>query len=182
MKVRVSMFFLVLVLSFAKSVQAQVYAGGGFVYSSLSKSGLDDVTGFGIDIQKEMQYAETKLNFVPTIHLSVLHSNVFRQVNAFYANSVVLSPSFSYKLIESKRISISPFASPFLGWLFAYRREDLLFEAGNRNEAIYGFEFGLEFKIEVYENLELKINPITLQIGDNDFRQGMVSVLFRLSK
>ena len=163
-----------LVFLLTQELTAQVYAGGGFVYSSLSKSSLDDVTGFGIDIQKEMRYAETKLSLIPTIHLAVLHSNVFRQTNAFYANSISFTPSFSYQLIKGNRISISPFAAPFLGWLFAYRDQDLFFDEGYRNEAIYGLEFGIEINIKVYKNLELKINPISLQIGDNDFRQGMV--------
>jgi len=181
MKFKIAIFLLALVLVFIKPVPAQVYAGGGFVYSSLSKSGLDDVTGFGIDIQKEIKYAETKLSFAPTIHLSVLHSNAFRQVNAFYANNFIFSPSFTYKLLEGSRFSISPFASPFAGWLFAYRDQDLFFDAGYRNEAIYGVEFGIEFKVNLYDNLTFKINPLTIQIGDNDFRQGMISLLFRLS-
>jgi hypothetical protein len=173
----ISLFFFI-----QKTAQSQVFVGGGYVYSSLSQSGLDDVRGFGIDIQKELNYGETNWNFVPTLHLTVLNSNVFRQVNAFYANNFIFSPSVSYSLWKGNRISISPFASPFVGWLFAIRRSDLIFDAAYINSAIYGLEFGLEFKVRLYENLELKINPITLQIGDNDFRQGMISVLFKLSK
>lgn len=161
---------------------SQVYAGGGFVYTSLSKSGLDDVSGFGIEIQKEIRFNQTKLSIIPRMHLTVLHSNVFRQVNAFYANTISLAPTISYKIIETDRISISPFASPFMGWLFAYRDQDLFFDNGYRNEAIYGLEFGMEFTVRLYQFLEVKIDPITLQIGDNDFRQGMISLVFRLSK
>ncbi|WP_375581301.1 hypothetical protein ABWH96_09955 [Marivirga tractuosa] len=180
-KLSVFLALLPLFLISVKPLKAQVYAGGGFVYTSLSESGLDDVTGFGIDIQKEFTYKTSKLIFIPTVHLSVLHSNVFRQTNPFYANNFIFSPSIAYKLVEGNRISISPFASPFAGWLFAYRDSDLFFDEGYRNEAIYGLEFGLEFKIKLYENLEFKINPITLQLGDNNFRQGMISMLFRLS-
>jgi len=182
MKIKITLCLLVLLHILCDKIHAQVYAGGGFVYASLSNSGLDDVSGFGIDIQKEIRYGETNLSFIPTIHLTVLHSNVFRQVNPFYANTISLAPSASYKLLETNRVSISPFASPFLGWLFAYRDQDLFLDEGYRNEAIYGMEFGVEFNIKVYEYLEIKINPITLQIGDNDFRQGMASLLFRLSK
>lgn len=182
MKTKNTFFLLAFLFILLTKSHAQVYAGGGFVYASLSNSGLDDVSGFGIDIQKEIRYGETKLSFIPTIHLTVLHSNVFRPVNAFYANTISLAPSASYKLLETNRVSISPFASPFVGWLFAYRDQDLFLDEGYRNEAIYGVDFGVEFNIKVYEYLEIKINPISLQIGDNNFRQGMASILFRLSK
>ncbi|WMN11330.1 hypothetical protein QYS49_37985 [Marivirga salinae] len=177
-----SLIFAVLIFMTTYEMTAQIYAGGGFVYSSLSQQGLDDVTGFGIDIQKEFTHEGGKFSLNPTVHITVLNSNIFREFNAFYANTISFAPSVGYKILEGNRISITPFASPFIGWLTGYRNEDVFFDAGFRNEIIYGLEFGLEIKVALYENLELKLNPITFQIGDNDFRQGMISVLFRLSK
>ena len=180
-KCKASLLILLLFLTL-QEVKGQVYAGGSFVYASLSQSGLDDVTGFGIDIQKEFTREGSKINFHPTIHVTVLNSNVFRQVSPFYANTISFAPSVAYALLVRDRISIAPFASPFVGWLVGYRDQDLFFDAGYMNEIIYGVQLGLEIKVALYENLEIKINPLTVQIGDNDFRQGMISVLFRVSK
>lgn len=61
-----------------QEANAQVYAGGGFVYSQLSQSGLDDPTGFGIDIQKEFAWEGSKINFSTSLHVTVLNSNLYR--------------------------------------------------------------------------------------------------------
>lgn len=177
-----TLIFMTLIYCYKHEIKAQVYVGGGFVYASLSPSGLDDVTGFGVEFQKEINSEDTRFVFSPTVRFTMLNSTMYRDANAFYANSLSFSSILAYKVIDRKRFSISPYAAPFAGWLLAIRFPDAINFAGYRDEMIYGLEFGLEFQVALNESLAVKINPITLQFGDNNFRQGMISVLFRLAK
>jgi hypothetical protein len=177
MKVTVSIFFLVLVLSFGKSVQAQIYAGGSYVYAQISESALDDVTGFSFDLQGDFKLRRDKMSLMPTIRLAVMDSKIYNIANPFYIKNLSFSSLLTYELVSIKGFSVSPYGGPFVSLLQGRRAPSLFYPAAFIDDTRVGAELGIELELEVYDYCTLKINPINVLIGNDFYRQGNINVL-----
>jgi hypothetical protein len=160
------------------SSKAQLFVGGSYVYTQISESGLDDVTGISFDLQGEFKLPKEKLSFIPTIRYAILDSKIYSQSNPFYIKNFSVGALVSYKLIEFKGFSLNPYAGPFINKIQGRRAPSLFFQSAFIDDTRYGVEFGLEFKLKVYDFFIIKINPINLQIGNEMYRQGNVNVMF----
>ena len=164
----------------AHTAFSQVFVGVGYAFSVLSESGLDEVNGLAINIQKDYKIGSDRWHLVPALQVSLLNSNIDRDISAFYATTVSVAPIVSYDLIKSEKFVVAPYIGPFAGWLAGVRSGDILFESAYLNELIWGAEFGLTFQINIIDNFQFKLNPINVQYGNGFFRQGTISLLFNL--
>ncbi len=176
---KVTLSFLALIL-FSFSLKAQTYVGAGYAYATLSQTGFDDVNGLAINIQKQFYLKADRWSITPSVQISLLPSKVEREILAFYATTLSVAPNFSYDLIKTKHLVIAPYVGPFAGWLRALRSADIVNEATSINEFTYGIETGLSFLIIINENLQFKLLPLHLQYGNDDLRQGSISLLMKL--
>ncbi len=159
---------------------SQVYLGGGYAYSMLSENSFDAVKGLAINIQRDYSIGNGKWHVSPALQVSLLSSNTTREVYSFYATTLSIAPVVSYDLLKFSRFVIAPYAAPFAGWLLGLRSGDIVFESAYLNELTWGAQFGLDFQVNISEDFQLKLLPLNLQYGNEFFRQGTVSLLFRL--
>ncbi len=177
LKVTLSILALILL---SVSVNAQTFLGGGFGYATLSQNGFDDVNGLAINIQRQFYLKSERWSVTPSAQISLLPSKIERDVFAFYATTLSIAPNFSYDLIKTKHLVIAPYVGPFAGWLRALRSADPAFEAASLNEFTYGIETGLSFLIIINEEVQFRLLPIHFQFGNQDFKQGSISLLMKL--
>jgi hypothetical protein len=171
-------FVFTCLLSF--SLSAQTYIGAGFGYASLPSIGNDDVNGLSLNIQKQFRLDSGRWSISPSVQIGLLTPQIERDFYKLYATTLSIAPNISYDIIKTKHFVLSPYAGPFVGWLRGLRSGTIISDPVYLNEITYGLEVGLSFLIVVNDNLQLKILPIHLQYGNDDFRQGSISLLFKL--
>ena len=164
----------------AHTAFSQVFLGGGYATSVLSQSGLDDVNGWAINIQKDYKVGAGRWHLIPALQISLLNSNIDRDISAFYATTVSVAPIVSYDLFKSEKFIVAPYIGPFAGWLAGVRSGDILVQSAYLNELIWGAEFGLAFQVNISDDFQFKLIPINVQYGNEFFRQGTVELLFKL--
>lgn len=177
MKNRYVTLLIILFVSNQFNAKAQLYAGGSYVYAQISESGLDDVTGFSFDVQGEFKLARERLSLMPTLRLAIMDSKIYYPSNPFYIKNLSFSPLFSYQLIQFKGFSLSPYGGPFISKLQGRRVPSQFFPVSFINDTRFGAEFGIEFKLRVYDYCTLKFNPINFLIGNEFLRQGNINIL-----
>ncbi|WKK83923.2 hypothetical protein QYS48_16915 [Marivirga arenosa] len=76
-----------------------------------------------------------------------------------------------------KWLTISIYGGPFISKLEARRAPSILFPAAFISDTRYGAEFGIGFKLNIYDVASVKINPLNLLIGNEYYRQGHINFM-----
>lgn len=177
MKSRIFVFLILAIIMIQYDAKAQLFAGGSYAYAQISESGRDDVRGFSFDLQGEFNLARENFVFIPTVRLAILDSKMYSPTNPFYIKNLSFSPLVTYRLIDFRGFSISPYGGPFVSKLQGRRAPSLLQPAAYIDDTRFGAEFGIEFRLKVYDYCTVKFNPINLLIGNEFFRQGNVNIM-----
>lgn len=166
---------------FIKSAKiSRTYFGGGFAGGLLSTSGLDEALGVSFKLQKEIGLGESRFRIDPTLNISLLYSTIDRDIDPFYSTITSLTPAIAYKLIQSKRLIVTPFVGPYANWIIGSRSGSVLFEPAYINEIRFGFEFGLAANILIKDNFSIKVIPFTYQVYEGYFLSFTSSILIGL--
>ena len=174
-------FFLIAVaFLFAHATPAQVYIGGGYAEAYLTEAPEDDATGIVISAEKEFKIDSGRWKLITAMHIGILYSKMGQQFLPAYSTTLSISPKISYDIIKLKRLTLAPFAGPFAGWLTGIQAGDLLYKPQQIGGLRYGVEVGLAANIAIHKKLHIKLVPVSIQYGNNFFKQGMVSLLIAL--
>ncbi len=180
MKVNSKILLLILIACLtAPLASAQVYVGAGYIESLfLEVSTVDDAHGFNISIQKVQRLGSSRWRAEPGLQLGFLYSNIGRNFQPSYANTLSLTPAVSYDIIKARWITLTPYAGPFVNWITGMKAGDLLFKPEQYNAWFVGVEIGLGIYLSFSENFSVKLVPFSYQTGNKLYRQGTISVLF----
>ncbi|HEY9886325.1 MAG TPA: hypothetical protein V6C96_03590 [Vampirovibrionales bacterium] len=177
MKFRLLILVLILSIGVFSQTKAQLYAGASYVYAQLSDSGLDQVYGFSFDLQGDFPTGNERTTLSPTFRMAVLESKIYNQGNPFYAKNFSFSPLLAYRLVSLKGLTISFYGGPFISQLEGRKTPSLLNTFEYISDTRFGAEFGLEFKLDFFGFFDLKMNPINLLIGNEEYRQGHINLM-----
>ena len=174
---------LVLVIGMG-TASAQTFLGVGFSNTQLSERALDDAAGFSLMVEKDFNLSKsTRWKIHPSLHVSFLFSDVDRDFEPLYLNIISLSPKVSFEVISikkmNKKMTIAPYANPFLSMLLGLQSGDPAFESSPIDKFKGGIESGVRVDI-VLGKTTIRLIPIAIQLGGSSYRQGMISYLFRL--
>ena len=172
---KVTLLLLVTLLS--RISPAQVAVGAGFSNVRVGLSAFDEADGVVITVKKD--FGQKRLQFTPMASAGIFFSEVNRQVAAFHASTITLSPSVSYTLFKIKKLEVKPFIGPQASWLTSIRSEDVLFDRRFMRAWRTGLNVGLNLQIHLSEAYSLELIPIQLLFGDEDFRQAQFQLLLK---
>ena len=164
-------------------INAQVFIGLGFSKAQLRESALD-AAGFSLMVEKDFNLSKsTRWKIHPNVHVSFLFSDAYRDFEPSYLNIISLSPKVSFEAISIKKMNtkmtIAPYANPFLSMLLGLQSGDPVFESSPIDKFKGGIESGIRIDI-VLGKTTMRLIPIAVQLGGSSYRQGMISYLFRL--
>ncbi len=170
---------LILVIGMS-TASAQTFLGVGFSNTQLSEKAFDDAAGFSLMVEKDIDLSKsTRWKMHPNLHVSFLYSDADRVFEPLYLNVISISPKVSYEVISSKKVQVAPYANPFLSMLLGLLSGDPAFESAPVDNFKGGIESGIRVDM-VLSKTTIRIIPIAVQLGGSFYRQGMISLLFRL--
>ncbi|MCV9385644.1 porin family protein [Reichenbachiella ulvae] len=173
--------FLVLMTGAFES-HSQVYVGAGYAEAMLSKSGIDDVHGMAITIQKPYPFQNReKWSFDPSLKVCILNSRATQDFYPAMSTTLGFSPLFSYRLVGLSWLEISPFVGPYVVWLNWLKGDiDLPTRSTYANEMLYGIEAGLNIDFKINDKWQIRLTPFSHQWNQDYYRQGVISVAIAL--
>ena len=175
---------LLLVGLLTQSVMGQTYLGGGYTEFFNRKIIKHDAQGGAISLQREMTLGDSRWQLAPIFQAGLLRD--YMPEDDFFLNRTVtlsVSPLVAYQLIRFKKFTFAPYVGPYVGWFTSltgtnvgFGEQDIyLVEKDTR--WLGGVEVGASFSFAFTEQFGMKLTPISAQLGNNGFRQGMLLLL-----
>lgn len=166
-------------LLYSYASDAQVFFGAGYDVVRLSESGNDESIGVVITLQKDFNIKTSKRSINPKVNVGLLYPNSNDSLQAYFSTLGMELP-VSYRISLGKRISIAPFAGPFLSWIVGVQDGNELIRSSHIDEIRGGLGLGLELNITITEKLAVKLLPLDYQLGNQNFQQFTSVLLFKL--
>ena len=171
----------------AQPAVGQTYLGGGYSNLISVKTSVYDAWGEAITLQREFALGNSRWQVNPTFHMGLLYAD--EAGGPFYNHTTTLSisPHVAYQLIRFKKIAFAPYVGPYLAWHnsleegFPYNSGDDLYLVTRGNRWVKGAEVGASISVAFTEQFSVKLTPLSVQLGNDGFRQGLYLLTFRIN-
>lgn len=159
---------------------SQTYIGVGYTETYLDRNAINDVKGISIDLQKEISLAESgKWKIIPAAHIGILYTRIDQEFLPAYTTTFSLAPLASFRVLKANFFQLSAFGGPFGSYILGLEGGDAqVSESSKRNYFRGGVELGISTTFAITEELSIKLVPYSIQIGNEDFRNGIISIYF----
>lgn len=184
-----SLFVSISILSICiLPANAQTYLGVGYAGTyNITESVIDDAYGVVIITQREVSLGNSYWRLIPTLHTALLFSKLGDDNFPAHTSVLSLSPLIAYDLIRFKKVTLTPYLGPALTWLASINADQItvdnrttVFDLERINRLQEGFEMGLAAYFQITDQFRIKLVPLSVQYGQDSFRQGMIILSFEL--
>ncbi len=179
----VALSILALIALLAQPVFSQTYLGAGYTEFLKRDISRYDAQGAVITVQREVTLGDSRWQLSPTLQAGLLR-DYFPDQDYFLNRTVTLSLSsqVGYQLVRFKKLTVTPNAGPYAAWFSSVLGTNVIGEEGiylaeSTNRWLGGVEVGASLSVAVTEQFGVKVTPLSAQIGNDGFRQGMLVLL-----
>ena len=174
---------LAFIVLLAQPVLSQTYLGGGYTEFLNREIYRYDAQGAVITVQREIALGDSRWQLSPTLQAGLLR-DYFPDQDYLLNRTVTLSvgPLVGYQLIRFKKLTVTPYAGPYAAWFSSVQGTNVIGEEGiylteSTNRWLGGVEVGASLSVAFTEQFGVKLTPLSAQIGNDGFRQGMLFLL-----
>ena len=174
---------LVLIGGLAQPVLSQTYLGGGYTEFLNREISRYDAQGIAMTVQREIVLGDSRWQLSPTLQAGLLR-DYFPDQDYFLNRTVTLSVGslVGYQLIRFKKLTVVPYAGPYAAWFSSVQGTNVTGEEGiylteSTNRWLGGVEVGASLSFAFTEQFGVKVTPLSAQISNDGFRQGMLFLL-----
>ncbi len=174
---------LVLIGGLAQPVLSQTYLGGGYTEFLNREISRYDAQGAVITVQREITLGDSRWQLSPTLQAGLLR-DYFPDQNYFLNRTVTLSVGslVGYQLIRFKKLTVVPYVGSYVAWFSSVQGTNVIGEEGiylteSTNRWLGGVEVGASLSVAFSEQFGVKVTPLSAQISNDGFRQGMLFLL-----
>ncbi len=161
---------------------SQMFIGGGYTETYINGSAFNDVKGLSIDLQKEISISESnKWKIIPMAHIGFLTTRIEQEFSPAYTTTVSITPAISYRALKFGFLEVDAFGGPFASYILGLEGGDSgIFESNKRSFLRGGLALGLSTTLKITEKFDIKFVPYSIQFGNNGFRNGLMSLYFKI--